>query len=286
MVNSRSDLQFNGHPTHESSKVVEEPTISSIRILICDPHPIVRKGVRLSLQEHADFLVAAECSQLSEISPLLQQLSADVIVLGHDVPLVPGSNILEFVFDGVDSGRVILLSSDNHGVDYGFGAISAGIRGIFYRHQPTELLGAAVREVHKGGLWFDRGVTDAFISAMLAEPAKREADSSPEHTLTMRQKRIVALVREGRSNKEIADKVRVSQATVAYELTNIYRKMGVTDRIQLLLKMQADKSGLHGQVKSGFPPPPKVGSEISETVISQLPLARKISVRTQIRQAV
>jgi DNA-binding NarL/FixJ family response regulator len=285
MVNLRNDHSLSGPRKSGSNAIEQESAGSPIRILICDPHPIVRKGVRLSLQEHPDFQIAGECSRLDEVSSLLRQLSPDVVVLGHDVPSAPEGRAFELDFDGDNFCRVILLCSEKRNADYGFGAISSGIRGIFDRHLPTELLSAAVREVYKGGLWFDRGATESFVSAMLADRATRESEAAPEHTLTMRQKRIVALVREGKSNKEIADRVRVSQATVAYELTNIYRKVGVSDRIQLLLKMQSSKSSLEGLL-TGFGPGADLRNDESGSTSSQTQSGRKPLTPVQLRRAV
>ena len=97
---------------------------SRIRVLVSDPHPIVRKGIRSGLHEHPDFNVVAECNNLSELRLEFQEARPDVVLLGHEVRLVSGKELLEHLPEKTGSARVILLASENPGAEYGFVAIA------------------------------------------------------------------------------------------------------------------------------------------------------------------
>jgi DNA-binding NarL/FixJ family response regulator len=123
-------------------------------------------------------------------------------------------------------------------------ALKAGFRGVFLKESSLEELRSAIREISKGEIWCDKALTSYLLESLLDPSRVQRNLHDPLYRLSDRQRRIVGLVLEGLSNHQIALQILVSQATVAYELTRIYRELDISDRVQLLLKVQSKKGTL------------------------------------------
>ena len=182
-----------------------------IRILIADDHPVWRKGVRTLLDAEADLSVVAEAADGEEAIRLIRAGGIDVAVLDMEMPRLSGVEVARTVRDEGLPVRVLALSSYDD-ASYVSGLLQNGASGYLTKDKPPALILEAVRAVARGeGRWF-------------VQPASQ---SDPATGLSDREREVVALLAQGRSNGEIADALFISENTVRNHLANSYAKLGV-----------------------------------------------------------
>jgi two-component system, NarL family, nitrate/nitrite response regulator NarL len=130
----------------------------------------------------------------------------------------------------------VIVFTGNPNLDFHEEALRNGVKGILLKHCAPELVAKTIRKVSRGALCFDRALTNRMLSTFVR---RKETELPPEiariSSLTERENQIICRLCEGLRNKEIASKLYISDATVAHHLTSIYRKLGLADRIELLL---------------------------------------------------
>jgi two-component system, NarL family, nitrate/nitrite response regulator NarL len=192
---------------------------NSIRILIADDHAIFRDGLRRLLATQSDFQVVAEASDGKEAIALAAELKPDVLLLDLAMPRVPGMEVLREL--GL---RTILLTAAIQPFAVTT-ALQLGARGIVLKASPPELLLKSIRSVCDGQFWVG--------SEPVTTWARSGRPSGSDFGLTTREVEIIAAIREGSSNREIASKLAISEETVKRHLSNIYGKLGVNSRLEL-----------------------------------------------------
>jgi two-component system nitrate/nitrite response regulator NarL len=210
-------------------------------VLIADDHPVVRIGVRNILASAPEFRIVGECSDGETTLAAVKSLSPDLLILDLAMPNMSGIEVLRALRTTAPSVCTLVLAAtvDRHQtVD----VLRLGARGILLKDVVAERLTTACHEVMAGRYWLnDQTVTD--IVHAMAEPAGLQP-ADPVATLTARQLEIVNAVVEGRSNKDIAEKLSISEETVKRHLTIIFDKTGMSSRLELA--MYAVKHGIGG----------------------------------------
>ena len=222
----------------------DSPTKSKIRIVVADDHPIFRDGLCKLLALEEDFEVVAQASDGRQVLEVLQQLEPDILLLDLKMPGLDGLATLQRLQAARNKTRVIVLTASDDKNEF-VQAMKLGTSGIVLKQTATELLIKSIRKVHAGEIWLDSHTTAAVIRQFVAaeeqqvappppplQATQRDRERSP---LSQREREIVALVAQGIKNKEMAEKMFISEQTVKNHLHNIFDKLGVSDRLELAL---------------------------------------------------
>jgi DNA-binding NarL/FixJ family response regulator len=230
---------------------VEEQIPAMIRILIADDHPIVRDGLRRLLSMEDDFEIVGEAADGETTVQLAEKFAPDVLLLDLRMPGVDGFGALQRLQKSSRKTRVIILTASEDKNEY-VQAMKLGCSGIVLKQTAAELIVKSIRKVHAGEIWLDSNTTAAVMRQFSTGPeagsqgGARARDRSP---LSNREREIVALVAQGYKNKEMAEKMFISEQTVKNHLHNIFDKLGVSDRLELAL--YAIHKGLHTEEPRG-----------------------------------
>src|SRR5213075_2867771 len=211
-------------------------TKPKIRIVVADDHPIFRDGLCRLLALEEDFEVVAQAQDGRQVLDVLQQHEPDILLLDLKMPGMDGLATLQRLQIAKYKTRVIVLTASDDTNEF-VQAMKLGTCGIVLKQTATELLIKSIRKVHAGEIWLDSHTTAAvmrqFSSPMESMPlGSRDRYRSP---LSQREREIVVLVAQGFKNKEMAEKMFISEQTVKNHLHNIFDKLGVSDRLELAL---------------------------------------------------
>jgi DNA-binding NarL/FixJ family response regulator len=212
-----------------------------IRIVVADDHPIFRDGLCKLLALEEDFEVVAQAQDGRQVLEVLQQLEPDILLLDLRMPGLDGLATLQRLQAVKNKTRVIVLTASDDKNEF-VQAMRLGTSGIVLKQTATDMLIKSIRRVHAGEIWLDSHTTAAvirqFVAADEAPPQIAPANQSRERErspLSQREREIVALVAQGFKNKEMAEKMFISEQTVKNHLHNIFDKLGVSDRLELAL---------------------------------------------------
>jgi len=224
----------------ESMSTLGIPSKTKIRIVVADDHPIFRDGLCKLLALEEDFEVVAQAQDGRQVLDVLQQYEPDILLLDLKMPGLDGLATLQRLQVVKNKTRVIVLTASDDKNEF-VQAMKLGTSGIVLKQTATELLIKSIRKVHAGEIWLDSHTTAAVIRQFVAaddapppaaQSAPRDRERSP---LSQREREIVALVAQGFKNKEMAEKMFISEQTVKNHLHNIFDKLGVSDRLELAL---------------------------------------------------
>lgn len=204
----------------------------SIRILVADDHAIFRDGLRKLLEGSDDTQIVGEASNGVECTKMLPKLKPDILLLDLRMPEKDGLAVLEEVnFESLPT-RVIVLTAAEDDRDV-VRAMRLGARGVVLKQSASDLLLKSIHKVFDGEIWLDNRMTAEVIDAF-----KKSAEAGMRREkplLSDREKEIVQLVAQGFRNREIGEKLFISEQTVKNHLHNIFDKLGVSDRLELAL---------------------------------------------------
>jgi len=207
-------------------------TKQPIRILVADDHAIFRDGLRKLLEVAEDVQIVGEASNGVECTKMLAKFKPDILLLDLRMPEKDGLGVLEEVnFDTLPT-RVIVLTAAEDDRDV-VRAMRLGARGVVLKQSASDLLLKSIRKVYDGEIWLDNRMTAEVIDALKKSSESGQRREKP--LLSEREKEIVQLVAQGFRNREIGEKLFISEQTVKNHLHNIFDKLGVSDRLELAL---------------------------------------------------
>jgi DNA-binding NarL/FixJ family response regulator len=226
----------------ESSPNANVPTKAKIRIAIADDHPIFRDGLCRLLSLEDDLEVVGQVEDGLHVSEVLQQCDPDILLLDLNMPGLNGLAALERLQTASSPTRVIVLTASDNQHEF-VQALKLGCCGIVSKQAATKLLIDSIRRVNAGEMWLDSNTAASVIRRFAvnqeSHPPQKASPVPPRELeralLSPREDQIVSLVAQGLKNKEIAEKMFITEQTVKNHLHNIFDKLHVTDRLELAL---------------------------------------------------
>ena len=228
----------------EPVAVEESEKKTTIRIMVADDHPIVREGIRRLLELEEDIQVVAEAGDGREVLELLGETKPDIVLLDLKMPGMDGLAVLQTLQHMKGGSKIIVLTASEDKNEW-VQAMKLGCAGIVVKQTAPELIIKSIRKVQEGEIWLDSHTTAA-VMRQFAGPGDGSAGGGRgrgRSPLSNREREIVALVAQGYRNREMAEKMFISEQTVKNHLHNIFDKLGVSDRLELAL--YAIHKGLH-----------------------------------------
>jgi len=211
------------------------PNIPAIRILLIDNQALVRTGLRLILEREPGLTIVGEAASREEALEVAHK-RPDIILLN----LNAGSDSYpDFLPDllAIAEGARILVLIDNFDLELHHRVVRLGVKGLVQKTEPAEALISAVKRVYDGEVWLDpktvSHVLDELLYAREANPPDPMMTNGVK--ITGRERDIIALIGEGLRNKQIAERLCISEPTVRHYLTSIFEKVRVTDRLGLII---------------------------------------------------
>ncbi len=206
-----------------------------IKILIADDHSMVRKGVRVLLEDEKDMLVVGEATDGRETLDLVARLQPDLVLLDITMPEINGIEVTRQVTTQYPQTRILIFTMHDK-TDYILNAVQYGATGFLLKDSNDEEITQAIRTIHGGDLYFPTRISSVIIKNLVkirlrAEPVP---DDSPLARLTHREMQILDCLKEGMNNQEIARRFDTSPNTVANQRTSILKKTGVKNTAELI----------------------------------------------------
>jgi DNA-binding NarL/FixJ family response regulator len=212
-----------------------------IRIVIVDDQELVRAGFKMILSAQSDMTVVGEAGDGAVALGLLRTVAADLVVMDIRMPVLDGVAATAEIARWPDGPRVLVLTTFDTDED-AFAALQAGASGFLLKNAPPADLLAAIRVIAAGDAVVAPRVTKRLLDRFVVPaPAARVFDVRLDR-LTDRERQVLLLVAEGLSNAEIGERLRVAETTVKTHVGRVLTKLGLRDRVQLVVL--AYESGL------------------------------------------
>lgn len=211
-----------------------------IRLLLADNHPVVLEGLRSILRPESDITIVGQAVDGIEALDMVTATDPDVILLELRLPRMDGLTVLRNLPARSAHAKALLFPASDVKDEF-VEAMKLGCSGILMKHSPSALIAKSIRKVHDGEIWLDASTT-ATVIRQFASPGE-SAPMAPGNgknqrdraQLSQREREIIVLIAQGYKNKEIAEKMFITEQTVKNHLHNIFDKLGVSDRLELAL---------------------------------------------------
>lgn len=199
----------------------------AVRVMIADDHSMIREGLKQLLELEGDFQVIEEACDGVECLEKLSKVTPDILLLDINMPNMNGLEVLQKMKDKRMKVKVLVLTVHNE-VEYLLKAVDIGINGYLLKDSESAELKKAILTVVNG----DNYIQPSLIPLLNAKMIDRNKDNVKIESLTRREMDVLKLLAVGMYNKEVAEKLSISERTVKNHVSNIFKKIGVTDRTQ------------------------------------------------------
>jgi DNA-binding NarL/FixJ family response regulator len=208
-------------------------TPTPIRIIIVDDHAVIRTGLRMLIEQDQTMSVVGMAGTRSEALLLAEKQRPDIVLLDLMLGDEDGLEFLPELCDVSPNSRVLILTgvqgTESHRI-----AIRRGAMGIVLKQQAADLLLKAIRKVHEGEVWIDRSMVGSMIQEF-NKPAMVDPELTKIESLTDREREVIALIGEGLKNKQVGERLFISETTVTHHLSSVFSKLEVSDRLELII---------------------------------------------------
>jgi two-component system, NarL family, response regulator NreC len=204
-----------------------------IRILLADDHAVMRSGLRALLQQHEGFQVVGEASDGREAVALCESLNPDVVVMDLTMPNLNGTEAARQIVAKNPEIAIVILTMHSDEA-YVLRALKAGARGYLLKESAEAELVSAIRAVQQGKAFFSPAVSKVLVQDYVRQLQDKDIEDSYE-LLTPRERELLQLIAEGKSNKDVANMLNLSVYTVETHRGNIMEKLGLHTVPELIL---------------------------------------------------
>ena len=203
------------------------------RVLVADDHGVVRQGLRSLLEKSAEVSVVGEASDGREAVRLAAELHPDIVIMDIAMPLLNGIDSTSLIVNRSPDTKVIILSMHSD-ESYILRALTAGAKGYLLKDSAEEDILPAVKAVAAGRPYFSPAISATLLEEYLRAMKNRNLADSYE-LLTNREKEILQLLAEGKSNKDVAGILNLSPYTVDSHRTNLMQKLNLHNTAEIVL---------------------------------------------------
>lgn len=199
--------------------------MEQVRVVIIDDHVMVREGIKQLLEIDGDIVVVGEAGNGEEGLRLLEMIKPDVVLLDINMPKMNGLELLEEIQKREMKHKILILTIHNE-VEYLIKAVEIGVDGYVLKDSELAVLKKAIFSIYEGNSYIQPSLTPLLKAKLEKEKKNKDED------LTKREIEVLKLIARGMYNKEIADELAISEKTVKNHISNIFRKIDVSDRTQ------------------------------------------------------
>lgn len=214
--------------------------MSKSKILIADDHAMIRNGLKSLLAQHKEWQVVGEAVNGAEAIEKFNSLKPDLLILDISLPDINGMDVSQQIISENPAAKILILSMYDD-EDYISRCMENGVKGYVVKNETGDELDYAVRTILKGQTYFSSQVQQV-IFKKYSNSVARKKHREPEVKLTSREIEIVKLIAEGLTSQQMAEKLFISPRTVETHRSNLIKKVGVKNSIELVKRVE--KMGL------------------------------------------
>ena len=204
--------------------------MNKIRVMIADDHAMLRQGLKQILELEKDLIVIAQASNGEEAVKIARELKPDIILMDINMPGMNGLQAIKELKKDSHLFKIIVLTI-HQDREYLFKTLQMGAEGYVLKDAEPSVLIEAIRNVFKGQSYIQPNMTKELVKEF-NRVTLHEKEKADESNLTAREIEVLDLIAEGMLNKEIAKKLFISEKTVKNHVSNIFKKLNVSDRTQ------------------------------------------------------
>ena len=204
-----------------------------ITIMIIDDHVVIRSGLRMLIEHDQRMQVVAQAGSRGEALERAEAERPDVIILDLVLGDDDGLSFLPELCQASPGSRVLVLTGVQNS-DAHRRAIRRGAMGIVLKEHAADQLLKAIRKVNEGEVWIERSMMGSMIQEF-NKPQMVDPEVTKIDSLTDREREVIALVGEGLKNKQVGERLFISETTVTHHLSSVFSKLEVSDRLELII---------------------------------------------------
>lgn len=212
---------------------MSDATAEQIRIVIVDDHAVVRAGLRMLIDQNPRMKVVGVAGNRTEALTLATKEQPNLIILDILLGDEDGLTILPELREAAKEARVLVLTG-LRGSENQRRAILSGAMGVVLKEHAAEVLIKAIDKVYQGEVWLDRSLMGSVLDEM-AQTQEADPNNARIASLTDREREVITLIAEGLKNKQIGQRLFISETTVTHHLSSIFSKLDVSDRLELII---------------------------------------------------
>lgn len=205
-----------------------------IRTILIDAHTLFRAGLYALVEHQSGILIVGQAGTRQEAIALAESTQPDLILFDLNLDENEDIEIISDLISVAPHARLVLVTAIHDPQVY-YRAVQVGVMGVVLKTQSPSILFKAITKVHSGEAWLDRSMIANVLTQMARGRTQDDPDTQKIASLSQREREVITLIGKGMKNSQIAETLAISQVTVRHHLTSIFSKLGVQDRLELII---------------------------------------------------